>query len=328
MTNPKRTNPAPTIAPVAALPVPENPQHPVVQYMQDKLGAEFQLAPNYGLRGLPDIPKNRGNADLFNGLANMPIDKGGLQGSNLEARPELFLGKQKLGKMMVALPDVLDQNGADIGSASGVTHIENPPRVYVDPNQLEGDWAGKVGTKVNPFFVVAHEMNHANNLNDGYKPKPKDSSSSYVGRPTTRASMNFYAQDKHDKDQFSKDAYGLGWPSTINPDKHFTNNNFEEAIASAAGLEATLPRGKLPWDSDGGAKLFNTPARQGAYVEATRSGKEPLAVSDEGYNYPDRRWQENWDEVVRRGYNSRGLGGYSALMNTRPINQVVADWFK
>lgn len=327
MANPKRTNSAP-LEPIAALPIPDNPQHPVVKYMQDKLGAEFQLSPNYGLRGLPDIPKNRGNADLFNALANLPIEQGGLVGSNLEARPELFLGDKKLGRMMVALPDVLEREGADMGGATGTTHIENPPRVYVDPTPLKGEWSGNMGRKVNPFLTIAHEMNHANNLNAGYKPKPENSSRGYIARPTTRAAVNFYAQDKHDKDRFSQDSYSLGWPSTTDPNKSFTNNNFEEAIASAAGIEATLPRGKLPWDNAGGAKLFNTPARQGAYVEATRSGKEPLAVSDEGYNYPERRWQENWDEVVRRGYNSRGLGGYSALMNTRPINQVVADWFR
>lgn len=316
---------------ISSLPVPENPQHPVVQYMQDKLGADFQLSPNYGLRGLPDIPKNRGNADLFNAVANLPVEQGGLVGSNLEARPELFLGNDRPGQMVIAPSGRLYNNGVDMNGSTGLTYLENPPRVYIDPTQPKGDWAGASKNKVNPFQTIVHEMNHANNIVAGSKPRPAVYHSAYAPQPITAASANFDAQNRGDVKRFTQDAYDLGWPSTVDPKSNYMHRNFSETMATAAGLEAVQPRGKLPWDSESGAKLFNTPERKGAYVDATRTGREPIASSSEGYDYgrfAQPRFKESYKDRVQQDHNSRGLGGYNALMNTRPINQVVADWFK
>lgn len=310
-----------------ALP-PEQPINPTVQYMQNNLGAEFQIAPNYGLRGLPDVPKNRGNADLFHALANLPVEQGGLVGSNLEARPELFLGKDKPGKMLFSTPNGLSQAGAEMDGASGLTYIENPPRVYVDPTKAMNYVKGEAA--VSPFSTAVHEMHHVTNINERAKPKPKHYKNWLSISPNGTAMENHDAQNKDDRVQFSQDAFDQMWPSTTDPRKSFANNNYEEAMASAAGLEAITERGTLPWNTKSGKQLFNTPERQGAYVDATRTGREPIAFNPDLYKYRNglNRFTPDFDEAVQKAHNSRGAGGWNALMNTRPINQVVADWFK
>lgn len=321
------------------------PTHPVVSYLQDQLGAQVQN-PVYP-KPYNGLPANRGNADTLNAVANLPVEQGGLQGSNLATRPELYLGKTKPDEFLIGDAAAIGRTNPEaLGSTGETWHNPNngKQQVYINMTRPLKGFAQETKGSSLPFLPTVHEMYHATDNKPMRRPEGVDYTQ-FSGKPMHRAIDNFRAQNSdtdHAVDdkagwqglqQLAADAGQQVWPSTVeNPGNDGVRDNIEESVATAFGLESVLPRGQLPWDTQTGAALFNTPERKGLYVEATRSGREPIARNPDLYRShrgtPDEAFRPDFEDYVQKTHAGRGLGIWNSLMNARPVNQVVRDWLK
>ena len=320
----------PNLQPQPAVPVqpsqlPE-PTNPIIEYLRNVLGAQF-YRPNQ------DVPNQYG---YYAGLANLPHDQGGMGGTNLESRPELYLGKKRPDYFGVAGQQQFDRQMADRpewdryvqGGLSTLEYPSNQIKTFVNNRGLDGV-SPSPESIARLFSAIAHEAHHTDqyaNLD------PKNSAKSKWWRDVRPAAapeergldrsfgtqqIGVYRNPYRDEAVISalRKASELGWPSLPKSGKITTENSeayVPELFAEASGVEATQPRGRLPWDTEQGKQIFADDRMKGAYVEATRHDS-PLATSALPETFqPDR----NDPSPIK------GRTMWNRLMSMPPVNKL------
>ena len=315
-----RPNPQPQPAvPVQPAQLPE-PTNPIIEYLRNILGAQFY-------RPHEDVPNQYG---YYAGLANLPREKGGMVGTNLETRPELYLGKTR--------PDYFGVAGAtqfarmlDRGVPEGLTRYDprtKKTQVFINNRSL-GE-ANQAPESLADFFgSIAHEAHHKD-MFANLSPKNAAKNTRWRDTPPTATpdergldrsfgtrDIGVYRDPYQDEAVVSalRKASDLGWPSLPDSDKITPYNSIAyipELFAEASGVEATQPRGRLPWDTEQGKQIFADDRMKGAYVEATRHDS-PLATSALPETFqPDR----NDPSPIK------GRTMWNRLMSMPPVNKL------